>query len=228
MTQVTAVEKARPVKQTLGHVSVHYRNPDEGPLAARLFELLGLRRQLGFPLPDGTWFYQYYVERDGPSGADGIIFLSALPQANRAIIAAIGEALRVGMPGEHPAVAGLLAAQAADPESQFHVGILLDSLEAIEETILNFQQLDANDPDLKGRIKTIVNRARPGNPDIDRRLDDSPLYRDVKRYTYGRGGVQAFIETDVLTTGPLGGPFVVELDYVFPGQTKHILNSVEL
>ena len=211
-----------------GHVNLHYRNPEEGPLAARLFDLLGLRRQLGFALPDGSWFYEYYVERSGVAGGDGILFLSALPQANRTLIAAIREALKVGAPDEHPAVAGLHAAQALDPESQFHVGILVDSLETIERTILEFRELSQSDPQLKGRIKTILNRARPGDTQVDQRMDASPIFRDVQRYTYGRGGVQAFIETDILTTGPLGGPFVIELDYIFPGRATHMLNSVEL
>ncbi len=63
---------------------------------------------------------------------------------------------------------------------------------------------------------------------MDARLDASPVYGDVTRYAYGRNGVQAFIETDILKAGQLGDSMVVELDFVFPGKDQHVLSVVEL
>lgn len=228
MSQELTSSPPAPVHQTLGHINLNYRAPEDGPCAARLFELLGFRRHLGFPLPDGSWFYQYYVEGTGPAGGDGIIYLSPLPEANRALLGTIREILKIGHPNEHPDVAAVRRTQEADPESQFHVGLLLDSLETLEERVLLLRRLAETDPDFKGRIKTTLNRARLGDTEIDRRMDRSPIYKDVTRYTYGRGGVQAFVETDLLTVGPLGGAFTIELDYIFPGREKHMLNCVEL
>jgi hypothetical protein len=54
------------------------------------------------------------------------------------------------------------------------------------------------------------------------------VFGTVDRYAYGRNGVQAFIETDILASGPLADSMVLELDYIFPGKTSHILSVVEL
>jgi len=121
-------------------------------------------------------------------------------------------------------VRGLRDAIAADPEYTFHVGVLLESLEALEQTILDLQA----DEDLKDRIKVCLNRPRPGNPEVDARLDASPLYGRVERYAYGDNGVQAFIETDLLSSGVLGESLVIELDYVFPNYANHVLSVVEM
>jgi hypothetical protein len=47
----------------------------------------------------------------------------------------------------------------------------------------------------------------------------------VKRFTYGRNGIQAFVETDLFITGALGDKFVFELDYVFAGYSDNILTN---
>jgi hypothetical protein len=215
-------------KKTLGHVALHYRKPDEGPLAARLMELLGFSKALDMELPGGSRFYQFYVDRNATNNGDGILYLSPLPESQRELIAAIHDALQIGTANEHPAVAKTRAAHAQDPEADFHVGLLLDSLETLEATMLHLRQLAADDPQFKGRMKVLVNRARPGTAEVDARMDASPLYRDVTRYTYGRNGVQAFVETDILTNGPLGDGVVIDLDYVFPGYAENLFTAVEL
>lgn len=215
-------------KKTLGHVALHYRKPEEGPLAARLMDLLGFSKVLDMELPGGGHFYQFYIDHNASNNGDGIVYLSPLPESQRELLAAISSALQVGTANEHPAVGKARAAHAQDPEADFHVGVLLDSLETLEATMLRLKQLAANDPQLKGRLKVLVNRARPGTPAVDARMDASPLYRDVTRYTYGRNGVQAFVETDILTSGPLGDGVVIELDYVFPGYPDNLFTTVEL
>ena len=56
-------------------------------------------------------------------------------------------------------------------------------------------------------------------------MDKSPIYGGVDRFTYGRNGIQAFIETDLFVTGALGDKFVFELDYVFAGYPDNILTN---
>lgn len=223
----STVDNSR-ASRTIGHFALHYAKPEEGPLAARLLSLLGFINTQDLPLPNGTHFYRFAVDPKNVSRGDGIIYLSSAPPAQQAVIDAMRAALKVGTSAEHPAVGQLRAAQESDPEYGFHVGVLLQSLEALEETVLTLQKLAQVDPELKGRIKVVLNRSLPGTPEVDARLDASPLYGKVTRHAYGRNGVQAFIATDILTSGPLGEDLVIELDYVFPGHDRHILSVVEM
>ncbi len=211
----------------MGHIALHYQRPEDGPIAAKLLQLLGFVETQDLPLPGGH-FYRFVVDQRHQARGDGILYLSAAPEAQVALVQAIRTALKVGTPEEHPAAAGMRAALEADPETTFHVGFLIDSLETLERTVLGVREQAQTDPDLKGRVRVKLNRARRGDGDVDARLDASPLYGDVDRYAYGRNGVQAFIETDLLTSGPLGESLVIELDYVFPGATSHLLSVVEL
>jgi len=210
--------------RSLGHVALHYGRVEEAPLAAKLLKKLGFTETQDLPLPQGGRFYRFVVDQKHYARGDGIIYLSPAPPAQRALIEAVRSALKVGSRDEHPAVRGLRDAIAADPEYTFHVGILLESLEALEQTILDLQA----DEDLKDRIKVCLNRPRPGNPEVDARLDASPVYGRVERYAYGANGVQAFIETDLLSSGVLGESLVIELDYVFPNYANHVLSVVEM
>jgi hypothetical protein len=214
--------------RSMGHFALHYAKPDEGPLAARLLSLLGFINTQDLSLPNGTHFYRFVVDPKNVSRGDGIIYLSSVPTAQQAVIDAMRAALKVGLSTEHPAVGQLRAAQEADPEHGFHVGVLLESLEALEATVLNLKKLADVDPELKGRLKVVLNRSLPGTAEVDARLDASPLYGNVTRRTYGRNGVQAFIVTDILSSGPLGEDLVIELDYIFPGYDRHILSVVEV
>jgi hypothetical protein len=209
-------------------VALHYASIEDGPLAARVLEVVGFALTQRLPLPDGSSFYRFSLNHKDLNRGDNIVYLSLLPEAQRELMGVIREKLKVGAPDEHPAVANMRAAQAKDPEYTFHVGVLVDSLEALERTMLKLVDSAQTDPQLKGRMKIVLNRARRGTPEVDRRLDESPLYGKVERYAYGRNGVQAFLETDLLVGGPLGDRLVIELDYVFPGYKDHILSTVEL
>jgi hypothetical protein len=211
----------------VGHIALHYGTPEEGPLAARLLKLLGFIETQDIEFPDGSHFYRFVVDDRHQTRGDGIIYLSAVPGAQRALIEAARESLKVGQPGEHPAVAGMRAALDSDPEYSFHVGVLMDSLATLEQTMLKLEDLAATDPDFKGRLRFTYNRALPGDEAVDARLDASPIYGKVERHAYGRNGVQAFIETDILSSGVLGESMFIELDYVFPGAKSHILSVVE-
>jgi len=216
------------VTRTIGHVALNYRNTGEGPLAAQLLQRLGFHLVQDIPLPGGERFYQFLVDGKAGNKGDGIIYLAPLPAADRALFAAIHEALGVGTTHEHPALGPFRTAQANDPEHGFHVGLLVDSLEWIEETMLTLQELADSDTPFKNRLKFLCNRAPRGAADIDERLDSSPLFSRTPRFIYGRNAVQAFIETDILSAGPLGEKMVIELDYVFPGYPDNMFTATIL
>ena len=217
-----------PVRRTMGHVALHYGQRQDAALAARLLSLIGYVETQALPLPDGSTFYRFVVDAHHHARGDGIVFLAQLPPAQAALVSAAREALGFGTAQAHPAIAELRAAIDADPEYTFHLGILINSLEEIERIVVNLQELNRTDPELKGRLKITMNRPRPGDAEVDARLDASPAFGSVDRYAYGRNGVQAFIETDILVAGPLGDTMVLELDYLFPGKDSHIFSVVEL
>ncbi|MCP5395265.1 MAG: hypothetical protein H6918_00770 [Sphingomonadaceae bacterium] len=215
------------VALSMGHIALHYGKAEDGPLAARLMTLLGFTETQMLPLPNGN-FYRFVVDNAHFARGDGIIYLSALTEAQMKLIDAINENLGVGTEGEHPAVQGMRDALATDPEASFHFGFLVKSLEELEERILTLQELADSDPELKGRVRIGMNRARPGDAEVDARLDASPLFGNVTRFAYGSAGVQVFVITDILKASQLGDHAILEFDYVFPGREQHILSVVEL
>jgi hypothetical protein len=212
--------------RTMGHVALHYARREDGPAAARLLGLIGFVETQALPLSDGSIFYRFVVDEAHRDRGDGILYLSAMPAAQAALIDAACHALGVGTDREHPSVADLRRAVAQDPEYLFHIGTLIHSLEDLERVTMAL--LACDDAEFAGRIKITINRPRPGDPAVEARLDASPVFGPVKRHAYGRHGVQVFVETDLLVAGPLGEAMVLELDYVFPGHSDHILSVVDL
>lgn len=213
--------------RSMGHMALHYKKPEEGPLAARLLGMLGYVLTQDLTLPDGTHFYRFVVDAKHQPRGDGVVFLSCVPEAQRELMAAIHGALNVGTAQEHPAVAAMREKMDQDPEYGFHYGTLLESLEDLENVFMGLEEANRSDPELKGRLKLVYNRALPGTPAVDARLDASPIYKNATRHAYGKNGVQAFLETDILSSGMLGETMILEFDYVFPGYTNHILSVVE-
>lgn len=223
MERTTEMQGAR----SMGHMALHYKNKEDGPLAARLLSMLGYVQTQDLLLPSGAHFYRFVVDtRHSPRG-DGIIYLSVIPDAQRDLMQAIHKALDVGTDAEHPAVVAMREKMVEDPEYSFHYGTLMESLEDLEAIFTALEDANENDPEMKGRLNITYNRALPGNPAVDERLDASPIYGDVKRYAYGKNGVQAFLETDILSSGILGETMMLEFDYVFPGYDRHVLSIVE-
>lgn len=211
----------------MGHMALHYQKADEGPLAARLLSMLGFIETQDLTLPNGSHFYRFVTDEKHHPRGDGIIYLSVVPDAQRDLISAVRQALKIGSPEEHPAVREMRNQIANDPEYSFHYGTLMESLEDLEDKFLKLRDANENDPELQGRLKLTYNRPLPGNPDVDARLDASPIYGDVTRRAYGHNGVQAFMETDILSSGTLGESMILEFDYIFPGADRHILSVVE-
>ena len=210
--------------RTLGHLARNYPAPADGPLAAKLLTLLGFTIDEPLLLPDGTNFYRVWVEkRDGRN--DGIMYMAHLPEPLKALQAKIRERLDVGGENEDPEVAAFRAAEASDPELCFHVGVLYDSLDEVEQRIADVQR----DPELKDRVKIVVNRATKGrDAAIDARMAASPLFSNVDRYPYGHHGIQVFVVTDLLSGGPLGERMTIEIDYVFPGYAENLFTAVAM
>lgn len=223
----TATPDSTGTGRSMGHLALHYQDASEAEVAAELLRTIGLVETQMLPLPQGN-FYRFVVGNNHYARGDGILYLSAMPEAQRMLIETIHSQLGVGSDNEHEAVKGWRAMMAADPEASFHFGFLLDSLEDLENIVLNLRERAETDPLFKGRINIVLNRALAGDADVDARLDASPIYGPVTRYAYGRNGVQAFIETDILKSGQLGDSMVIELDYVFPDKEQHVLSVVEL
>ncbi len=216
-----------PEGRTMGHLALHYGPAGDGPAAARLLSLLGLVETQMLPLPQGN-FYRFVVNSGHFARGDGIVYLSALPEPQVRLIAAMHAALGIGTAQQDPAVNAYRAMLASDPEASFHFGFLVPSLEDLEDLVLTLRDLAENDPEFRGRITITANRARRGDAAVDARLDASPVFGDCTRFAYGRNGVQVFIETDLVKAGQLGECMHFELDYVFPGAGDHILSVVEL
>jgi len=196
---------------------LHYRSPEDAPRAAKLLELLGMKRLQEIPFGGGVIFYQFTVADDPTGRGIGTLYLSMVPPPLAGITQAIRSLLKVGTPEEHPAVAELRQGQEADPEMNFHVGLMVNSLDEVERIMLALREANESDPDLKGRLKLVTNKARAGDdPAIEARMAASPVFSQTDRYTYGRYGCQAFIETDLLAGGPIGENLVIELDFAFP------------
>jgi hypothetical protein len=212
--------------RSLGHIALHYNKREEGPLAARLLGMLGYVETQKLELPNGN-FYRFVVDPRHHARGDGIIYLSVVPEAQRKLTEAVREALKIGTPDEHPAVAEMRGHLDRDPEYSFHVGTLFESLEELEERFLALEEANRSDPELKGRLNFTYNRALKSDADVEARLDASPIYGKVDRFAFGRNGVQAFVETDILSSGTLGASTFLEFDYVFPDRTSHVLSVVE-
>ena len=208
-----------------GHLAVHYRKPEEGPLAARLLRELGFTECYSMPQPDGNTFYHFVIDEQANRGTDRILYLLCMPEILRSAYDAIGQCLGIGTEAENQAVKAVREAQAHDPEFGFHAAIVVPTLEELEQMVERVARLAADDAELRGRVTLTRNRARPGTPEVDARMDASAIFRDVTRYTYGPNGVQVFVETDLLAGGPFGDNWVFEFDYVFPGYKDNILNA---
>lgn len=206
---------------TLGHVALHYAEQADGPLAAKLLRMLGFHQNEPLNL-DGMMYYHLLADKDSPR-FDGSIYLFRLPQILRELHARMREALDVGGPNEDPKVKEFREAESADPEVCFHLGLMYQSLDKLEEQVAAI----LSDPELKGRVEITANRPPRGmDAEVDTRMDASPVFANTDRLTYGFHGGQIFISTDLLSGGPLGQRFTIELDYVFPGHPKNLFNEV--
>ena len=112
--------------RSMGHVALHYGEPAEGPLAARLLSTIGLVETQMLPLPGGN-FYRFVVEGRHFARGDGIVYLSALPEPQRKLVDAIHAAFAVGTDNEHDVVKDWREMMTADPEASILLAIAWNS-----------------------------------------------------------------------------------------------------
>lgn len=213
--------------RSMGHMALHYHNPQDGALAARLLKMLGFVETQDLEMSDGSHFYRFVVHAKHLTRGDGILYLSVVPHEQRLLRDAMHDALNIGRFDEHPAVGEFRKRMDRDPEYSFHYGTLLNSLDELESIFVTLEEANRIDPELKGRLKLTYNRPIPESGSVEERLDTSPIYGGVTRRAYGKNGVQAFLETDILSSGILGDAMVLEFDYIFPDAANHILSVVE-
>jgi hypothetical protein len=189
---VTVVSDRETARQ-LNHVEMVYR-PGERELAARMFELLGLR-----VLDDGgTWMFANIDPAIGDT-ANNACYASevtpeqwALEQALAAVIVADGD----DSTGVGAAALGYLARLREDPQRSFHFGIRLLKREDFEATLDRIRVAET-DPDLAGRVALRV-------------------YHPDEPGALAKGMIQAFVRTDVVAAGLLAFGQHVELQWHVP------------
>lgn len=211
----------------ISHVNLHYRDAEDGPLAAELLKTLGLACTQELHFDGGNIFYRFTIHDADVNRPDGIVYLSKLPSAVADLVSQSRGVLGADSGTPHGTVCAARSAQDQDPELNFHVGFLMGSLETLEDRIGRLQAMERDDPRFKGRMKFVFNRPPRAHEAEDSRLDASPVFGGSDRLTFGYHGVQAFVVTDLVVSGPLAEAMSFELDYVFPGHEQHVLSVVE-
>jgi hypothetical protein len=188
------------VLRQLNHVEMVYR-PGERMLAARVFELLGLR----VVDPGGRWPFALGDPALADFSNNACYASEVTPEQwalEQALEAAIGTQGDVRVAGDAAADAGGVGSTArayldrmrVEPQRTFHVGIRIFGREDFDAT-LNRMRAAATDPDLAGRI-TVIGVFYPDEPDA-----------------LAPNMIQAFVRTDVVAAGLLAFGQHVELQW---------------
>ncbi|QFQ86035.1 hypothetical protein F8A10_00550 [Paracoccus kondratievae] len=128
---------------TVGHVALHYGKPEDGPLTAKLFKLMGFVTREETAYPDGTVFHYFLVDPHAINAGDGILFLVPRKNVPRALYDAIRKTFRANQQDEDEVVNDSRAAARENPELGVHVGFLKSSLEELEGIVQRVQHVVA-------------------------------------------------------------------------------------
>ena len=193
------------ISRQLNHAEMVYR-PGERALAARVFELLGMR------VLDhgGEWFF-CLVDPAGTDVANNACYASqvtaeqwALEQALSAVIAATEEGDGHREQGDlhlgHAARA-YLGRVRAEPQRSFHFGIRYARKEDFDATLDRIRQAE-QDPDLAGRVGI------------------TGIYDPHEPGALAPNMIQAFVRTDVVSAGLLAFGQHIELQWPLPKAKK--------
>jgi hypothetical protein len=190
MAMVTSV---RDTARQLSHVEMVYR-PGERALAARVFELLGLR----VIDPGGPWLFAHVDPADG-NVATNACYASemtpeqwALEQTLAALIGADDDA-----DGSGSVARAYLSRLASDPQHAVHFGIRVSDRGDFDATLERIRAAEA-DPELAGRIALIG------------------VYHPDAPGALAPGMIQAFVRTDIVAAGLLAFGQHVELQWPVP------------
>jgi hypothetical protein len=200
---------------TIGHVAMHYRPGDEAG-ARRLFELLGCTLVDNGPNPGHDGFCSIVVAGDDWNYVDDMLYLAKASAPQLALDDAVADALGAGGDDQHPALTAWEDLRGEWPESATHVGLRFRSLDDVERAVEAVQAAGAPGGELEGRVSVSWFRARKGKrPEIDARMDASPVFGDDDRSAFSDYGVQCFVRTDLFAAGLLTFGQLIELDYYF-------------
>ena len=179
--------------QQLNHVELVHR-PGERALAARLFELLGLR-----VVDRGGTFFTAFIDGGTTDLLNNALYASEVtPEQwvlDRALLARFAGDDDVGTAGR-----AYLDRVAHEPQRSSHFGIRYPELERLEAVLAAVDAAGREDPAFAGRV-CVSGVFRPGDPGS---------YTDVM--------VQAFVKTDVVAAGLLALGQHVELQWHLPAR----------
>jgi hypothetical protein len=172
------------------HVEMVHR-PGEAHLAVKLLALLGCE-PLTSPTPfaGATWHFS----------KDQTLWVSEATPEQWAFELWLQAQLEKHGAGDAQAFVARLAAL---PQRHSHFGLGLVSLEDWEALVARIEDAAAGDPDLKGRISLPV-RQRPGDPGSVAEESEGKM---------GRTLYQAFLRTDILSTGLLTLGQAIEIQH---------------
>jgi hypothetical protein len=209
----------------LGHLALHYR-PGEGPLAIRLFELLGARIKTFGPFDDGNVFYIVALNNTAPDEAEDIVFMSAMTTQQYELEEVLRAHLGAGTAHPHPALQAFFEMKSREPEFFTHFGFHFSRLEDLEAAFQRLEAARREDPVFAARfqgVQVLKARGAGDDPEITERMAESPVFSKTDRFAYGANIAQVHIPTDLFAVGLSFLGAVVELDYVFGG-TKRARN----
>ena len=179
-----------PLARQLNHVEMVYR-PGERALAARVFELLGLR----VIDKGGEWLFAL-VDPEQADLANNACYASEVTPEQWALEQELASSLSAPA-GVGPAGRAYLERLRAEPPRSFHFGIRFRAREDFDAAIERIRAA-AQDPELAGRIGI------------------SGIYHPDDPVHYSPTLVQAFIRTDVVAAGLLAFGQHVELQWQLP------------
>jgi hypothetical protein len=201
--------------KALGHLALHYKAGD-GDLVLRLFRSLGLRVEDLGPARNGDRFFKVVVDSSSAEG-DGFFYVATVAPYQVAFEQALNSAFSADKDAQ--ALAAYRTARSTDPEAGFHIGVRYEGLDALEQAVLAIEAAMREEPRLAGRIGVTRLKAPAGkNAEIDARMSRAPVFKADDREAFGEGGVQVFIQTDLVAGGLLALGQTFELDYLFPGR----------
>ena len=190
MTVASDLETA----QRLNHVEMVYR-PGERDLAARVFELLGMR------VVDngGEWLFAL-VDPSVGDASNNACYASQVTPEQWTLEQTLTSAMASGDSAVGTAAQAYADKVQAEPQHSFHFGIRYLERETFDATVDRFRAAD-DDPILAGRA-TLLGVYDPSEPGA-----------------YAPGMFQAFVRTDVVAGGLLALGQLIELQWHLPKAT---------
>ena len=189
--------------RTFSHVALAVGR-GEGPLAARLLSHLGLAVNDNGPSLLGDPWYTAIVDEATYGGGLEHLGFFVVPVSDAQV------ELERTIAGT-PAAEALMAEKRRKPDSSSHVALAYESLDTLEQAVTALLA----DAELHGRVDVLRFRPEEATPAIEARLDGSPVYADATRVRYLADGVQAFVQTDVVSAGLLSVGQSFELNHTF-------------